>query len=673
MKKGLQIAKEYFAKGYSPIPIKYRAKQPAIANWTNVKITNENIDHYFNGKDTNFGFLLGDGLIDIDIDDSRILDLAKKVLPEAGVIFGRPSKPSSHYLYDSDHQETKRFTYKNKTLIEIRSQGCQTVVPPSVHPEGEEISWERHDNLTTISSGELTKKVGLLAFAALMLEFYPTNAGQRHDICDAITGLLLRGNYDPYIIDTTVNFIAKVSGDEEHLQRSKANTIQRNLKENKKVLGLPTLKKLLDLKDADVNKICEFLQVKKVDKVEPLQFISYFDNITKPIPKPKWLIPGLIMRNTVFMIAGFGGSGKSSLSVLLGITGAHHLKSFMGRDVPYPFSTLIMNQEDTMDQLRLKASAYKKHFKLTKPVFQGEIFENTDQKICDITFVSGAEKKFTLGKFTKDILIPSPHYEEIRNKVLEKNIDLIIVDPFILLFEGINENEASHVSTAMKLLLELGAQTNAAVIVIDHISKASLNIDILDDINNRQAATKGSINKMSAARGGLLLTHMSKKDARSVFNIEENTCTDYIHVLDAKNNYAAIKIEGSWLKKDVVQVDDAECMILVDDHELAKCYAKNKEGKKNRLKDNIFECWDILLGLFDGNNSIAVNYAASAVMNEPCFEQVAPGTVTYQIKNALKKGIYNKGVTLKYFFDHSATKTKHIIKKEEENLENIPF
>ena len=64
------------------------------------------------------------------------------------------------------------------------------------------------------------------------------------------------------------------------------------------------------------------------------------------------------------MISGFGGSGKSSLSVLLGITGAHHLKSFMGRDVPYPFSTLIMNQEDTMDQLRLKASAYQKHFKL---------------------------------------------------------------------------------------------------------------------------------------------------------------------------------------------------------------------------------------------------------------------------------------------------------------------
>jgi hypothetical protein len=673
MKNALEIAKQYCEEGLYPIPVQYKGKKPTVpTDWTNLKVTPDNAEQYFNGKETNIGILLGDGLIDIDIDDERLLGLAKDILPPSGLVFGRASKRSSHYLYKSDHQETKKYTFGNKTLIEIRSKGCQTVVPPSTHIEGEVITWERRESLTKTSSEQITQYVGLLAFTSIILNYYPSKSGERNDVCDAITGVLLRASFGTEDIDTTVTFIAQHCGDEEYRKRAKAKTIKKNLDEKKKVLGLPALQKLLELQNDDINKIREFLNISKKENHEPLKFLSYFENVNTPIPKPNWLIPGLIMKNTVFMISGFGGSGKSSLSVLLGITGAHHLKSFMGRDVPYPFSTLIMNQEDTMDQLRLKASAYKKHFKLTKPILQGEIFENTDQKICDITFVSGAEKKFTLGKFTKDILIPSPHYEEIRNKVLKKNIDLIIVDPFILLFEGINENEASHVSTAMKLLLELGAQTNAAVIVIDHISKASLNIDIHDDINNRQAATKGSINKMSAARGGLLLTHMSKKDARSVFNIEENTCTDYIHVLDAKNNYAAIKIEGSWLKKDVVQVDDAECMILVDDHELAKSYAKNKEGKKNRLKDNIFECWDILLGLFDGNNSIAVNYAASAVMNEPCFEQVAPGTVTYQIKNALKKGIYNKGVTLKYFFDHSATKTKHIIKKEED-LENVPF
>jgi hypothetical protein len=82
---------------------------------------------------------------------------------------------------------------------------------------------------------------------------------------------------------------------------------------------------------------------------------------------------------------------------------------------------------------------------------------------------------------------------------------------------------------------------------------------------------------------------------------------------------------------------------------------------------------DILLNLFNGNNSITVNYAKNAVKGEPCFEDVQPGTVYNQIISALRGGMYNKGVTLKYFFDHSATKNRHIIKKEEEDLENIPF
>ena len=673
MKNALQFAKQYCEEGLHPIPVQYKGKNPTVSGWTNLKVTTDNAEQYFNGKETNIGIRLGDGLIDIDIDDERLLGLAKDILPPSGLVFGRASKPSSHYLYESEHNETKRYEFGDKTLIEVRSKGCQTVVPPSVHPEGEVITWERHESLTKISSEQIKKLSGLLAFASIVLNYYPPTSGKRDSICGAITGTLLRAGFETEDIDTTVTFIAQHCGDEEYRKRAKAKTIKKNLDEKKKVLGLPALQKLLELQNDDIDKIREFLNISKKENHEPLKFLSYFENLNKPIPKPKWLIPGLIMKNTVFMISGFGGSGKSSLSVLLGITGAHHLESFLTRKVPCPFSTLIMNQEDTMDQLRLKASAYKKDFKLTKPVFQEEIFENIDKKICDIFFVSGAEKKFTLGKFTNDILTPSPRYEEIRKKVLENNIELIIVDPFILLFDGISENEASHVSAAMKLLLELGAQTNAAVIVIDHISKASLNTDIQDDINNRQAATKGSINKMSAARGGLLLTHMSKKDARSVFNIEEDACTDYINVLDAKNNYAAIKIKGSWLKKRVVQVDDAECMILVDDHDLAKSYAKNKEGKKNKLKNNIFECWDILLSLFGDNDSITVNYAKSAVMNEPCFKDVAPGTVSNQIISALRGDIYNKGVTLKYVFDHSATKNKHIIEKEEEDLENVPF
>ena len=95
---------------------------------------------------------------------------------------------------------------------------------------------------------------------------------------------------------------------------------------------------------------------------------------------------------------------------------------------------------------------------------------------------------------------------------------------------------------------------------------------------------------------------------------------------------------------------------------------KLEEIYNKALKNNIFECWDILLGLFGDDDSITVNHAKSAVMSEPCFEKVAAGTVSNQIMSALRGGVYNKGVTLKYVFDHSATKNKHIIKKRKRML-----
>jgi hypothetical protein len=59
---------------------------------------------YFNGAAQNIGLLLGDkfGSTDVDCDCPEAIMGARKLLPETGLIFGRRSKPFSHYLYRSD-------------------------------------------------------------------------------------------------------------------------------------------------------------------------------------------------------------------------------------------------------------------------------------------------------------------------------------------------------------------------------------------------------------------------------------------------------------------------------------------------------------------------------------------------------------------------------------------
>ena len=388
MKNALQFAKRYCEEGLHPIPVQYKGKKPTVSGWTNLKVTPDNAEQYFNGKETNIGIRLGDGLIDIDIDDPRLTIFAKKILPFTGKIFGRTSNKTSHYLYHSDHRETKKFKFNNETLIEIRGEGSQTVVPPSTHESGEEVSWESNGKMGYASRGDITKKVGLIALASLLLDKYPRVPGDRDVICCSIAGVLLRAKYQVQEVDTFVQLLASESGDEEADQRVKARKIKTDLENDKHVYGFPTLRKLLPLNEQEIDKV--------------LEFISHRSTAHELIPQPDWLISSLIMKKTAFNISGFGGSGKSSLTMLLAITGAYHLPTFLDNKVPQPFSTLIMNQEDTLNQLKLKAKAYCQHFRPTEDHVQGDLLNKRKPKDRkDIFFIQESKKNSFLENLKK--------------------------------------------------------------------------------------------------------------------------------------------------------------------------------------------------------------------------------------------------------------------------------
>src|SRR5215831_11692106 len=133
--ESLSAAWAYLQQGYSPIPIPPGQKAPDIAGWQNLQLNKENAATYFL-PGMNVGILLGDashGLIDIDLDSANALFLAPEFLPKTDSIFGRYSKPRSHWLYRVP-EPTNTLRLKDVgggVLLELRSNGCQTVFPPS--------------------------------------------------------------------------------------------------------------------------------------------------------------------------------------------------------------------------------------------------------------------------------------------------------------------------------------------------------------------------------------------------------------------------------------------------------------------------------------------------------------------------------------------------------------
>ena len=93
-------------------------------------------------------------MADIDLDCPEASHVADRFLPKTGFVFGRKSRPRSHRLYwlDKPAPTIKYLDPLKKkgdsTLLELRCTkadgeiGLQTIVPPSVHPSGERISFD---------------------------------------------------------------------------------------------------------------------------------------------------------------------------------------------------------------------------------------------------------------------------------------------------------------------------------------------------------------------------------------------------------------------------------------------------------------------------------------------------------------------------------------------------
>ena len=137
----IAAARDYLRAGYAPIPIPPGQKAPAFKNWLNLRLTEFDLPNAFKNA-SNLGLLLGPAsgdLVDVDLDCPEARALADEYLPPTAAITGRPSSPRSHHWYICPNLQTVRHRdpITHASIVELRGQGSQTLVGPSIHPTGE--------------------------------------------------------------------------------------------------------------------------------------------------------------------------------------------------------------------------------------------------------------------------------------------------------------------------------------------------------------------------------------------------------------------------------------------------------------------------------------------------------------------------------------------------------
>ena len=175
--KTLAWTRRYIERGYAPIPVPAGEKNPGRPGWEALRITEQEIPNYWTNEQ-NVGLLCGkpsDDRVDVDLDASEAVRIAFRYLPET-LTSGRKSRPHSHLWYVALGAENR--DWKNtdgSKLVELRSTGRQTLVAPSIHPDGDEYVWHAETGLkmAKIGAEELARRLRELATATLIARHLP--------------------------------------------------------------------------------------------------------------------------------------------------------------------------------------------------------------------------------------------------------------------------------------------------------------------------------------------------------------------------------------------------------------------------------------------------------------------------------------------------------------------
>jgi len=258
----MEAAKRLLEKGWHCIPL--RGKQPIGEGWQSRIIGEAEIDTAF-PSGCNLGLLLGEPsgwIVDIDCDTPEAVVTAKYLMPPTGLSFGRDGVGRAHLLYVCPEMKTSKYKdpdrVKDSMIIEIRSTGGQTMIPPSTHPNGEKVRWIDKGEPAQLAVSTLLRGVQQTASAALLAMHWPE--GARQEAAMHLSGALARAGWEIADIKTFIEAVVVAAGDDEVEMRLKVvDYAVSKLAKGEKITGWPTLTETLGEKV--VQKVREWMGI----------------------------------------------------------------------------------------------------------------------------------------------------------------------------------------------------------------------------------------------------------------------------------------------------------------------------------------------------------------------------------------------------------------------------
>lgn len=258
----------------------------------------------------------------------------------------------------------------------------------------------------------------------------------------------------------------------------------------------------------------------------------------KEIPARQWLYGRHLLRRFVSVDVAAGGIGKSSVKVgealaMASNRGLYHTPIHGG-----PLSVWLYNLEDPAEEAERRIHATAKRFKIKPEDVAGRLYVDSGR---DQRCVIATESEYGCR-------IAQPVYEQIKQQLLARKIDVLTIDPFVSSHE-VSENDNRAIDTVVKAWGKLADECNCSVNLVHHVRKGNGQEATADSSRGAKALVDG-------ARSVQVFNRMTPDEA-SLAGIPEDQRGFYFRVQNDKANLAPPD-KVSWYRMNNVELENGD-------------------------------------------------------------------------------------------------------------------
>lgn len=188
-----------------------------------------------------------------------------------------------------------------------------------------------------------------------------------------------------------------------------------------------------------------------------LKPVSVSDVLTNPAPPPLFVWDGYLPRGVVALLGAHGGTGKSTIALMLGVCAALGRPLF-GVDTAQ-CKTLFVSLEDGAHIVRHRLAGICRHWGIDPVELDGKLH-----------IVDGTEYPELFSADNRGAGETTATHHEVRKLVQSEGVGLVVVDNASDAYGG-DEINRRQVRAFMRALVEVARLTNCAVLLLAHVDK----------------------------------------------------------------------------------------------------------------------------------------------------------------------------------------------------------